>query len=112
MDSILDTIKKLLGLTNDYDAFDEDVIVGINGAISTLAQLGVAALDGFMITGQDETWDDVQGLINVSSLPLIKQYVYLKTKKIFDPPSSGTASSAMNELISELEFRIKVNEDQ
>lgn len=103
MESILTSIKKLLGLDADYTPFDTDVIIGINSALATLTQLGVGPIGGFRICGPEETWCQFIG--NRKDLEQIKQYVYLKTKYVFDPPQ-GSVLTAMNDVIKELEWRI------
>lgn len=110
MDSILDTTKKLLGLAPEYTPFDADVMVGINAALMTLTQLGVGPDEGFVITGSDETWTDFLGEERYD-LEGIKQYVYLKTRLTFDPPSNGSVMDAMKNTISELEWRLNVRVD-
>lgn len=108
MDSILNTIKKLLGLDASYTAFDTDVIIGINSAFSTLHQLGVGPASGFAITGATEKWDDY--LDDYGTLENVKQYIYLKTRYVFDPPTGGVLT-AMDAVIKELEWRINVAVD-
>ncbi len=108
MDSILTSIKKLLGITEDYEHFDQDVIVHINSAFSVLTQLGVGPEAGFFIEDSDASWTD---FVNDSRLEMIKTYVYLKVKLVFDPPSSSSVIEAINRQISELEWRINVTVD-
>lgn len=109
MESILDSIKKLLGLSSDYDQFDTDIVLHINSVFLNLAQLGVGPENGFMITGDGETWydfiqDDVE-------LQAVKSYVYLKVKLLFDPPLSSAVIQSINSMISELEWRLNVAVD-
>lgn len=106
--SILSDIKKQLGLANDYMTFDTDIIVQINSCLFTLFQIGVPMNSSFRINGYEEKWDD---LTNVSCLDLIKSYIYLKVKSIFDPPQSVIVSEAYNRQISELEWRISCSVD-
>ena len=88
MDSILQSIKKLLGLDENYDAFDDDVMMHINSVLMILTQLGVGPKNGFSITGEEETWGDYLGE-DISKLSAVKTYVYLKVKTMFDPTSSS-----------------------
>lgn len=107
-DSILKTIKKLLGIQADYDIFDLDIIININSAINSLNQLGYG--DGsFVVTGDEETWSDY--LKSRNDLHFIEQYIYLKVRLVFDPPSSSSVLDAMKQQISELEWRINVQVD-
>lgn len=107
MDSILLSIKKLLGIDALCDHFDTDVIMHINSALSNLTQLGVGPPDGFMVTSNTETWDSL--LMDSKKLEFVKTYVYLKVKLIFDPPSSSSVIDAIDRQIKELEWRIEVN---
>lgn len=105
MESILTTIKKLLGITEDYTHFDGDLIVHINSVFSILWQLGVGPAKGFAITGAGEKWSDY--LPDDSYLiEMVKSYMYLKVRLIFDPPTNGTVTESYNKLASELESRI------
>lgn len=105
MDSILQSIKKLLGLDEDYDAFDDDVMMHINSVLMILTQLGVGPKNGFSITGEEETWDDYLGE-DISKLSAVKTYVYLKVKTMFDPTSSSVVNEATKEMLKELEWRL------
>jgi len=109
-ESILNTIKKMLGPDDSYEAFDTEIIVHINTALSTLAQLGVGPKKGFRITGPDETWDD---FISDGSVDLegIKSYIYMKVKMIFDPPANSFVMKAMEDSCKELEWRLNVAVD-
>lgn len=107
-ESILDSIKKLLGPGEDYDHFDQDIIMHINSVFSILYQLGVGA-KAFTITGSNETWSDY--LDDWTNLNDIKTYIYLRVKMLFDPPSSGTVMEALKENLRELEWRINVEVD-
>jgi len=107
--SILDTIKKMLGLQLDDDAFDTDVIVDINATLMTLSQLGVGPIEGFSITGSTETWVDFLG--DVVNLEAVKSYIYLKVRVIFDPPTISTLLDAMTRQITEFEFRLNIQVD-
>lgn len=105
-DSILKTIKKMLGLPEDYDAFDQDLIIHINSVFSNLDQLGVAPPGGFYIENATAKWSDV---FNVD-LPLhnIKSLIYMKVRLIFDPPATSFAITAIENQIKEQEWRLTV----
>ena len=105
-ESILVTIKKMLGLDAAYTAFDTDIVTLINAAIMTLTQLGVGPASGFAIHGMDETWDDL--LTNPVMLNGAKEYIYMKVKMAFDPPSSSSVLDAMKKTTDELEWRLNV----
>lgn len=105
MDSILQSIKKLLGLDENYDAFDDDVMMHINSVLMILTQLGVGPKNGFSITGEEETWEDYLGE-DISKLSAVKTYMYLKVKTMFDPTSSSVVNEATKEMLKELEWRL------
>lgn len=110
MESILTSIKKLLGIAEEYEQFDTDLIIHINGALMVLNQLGVGPSEGFSITSSSDTWEDFIG--NSKSIELIKTYVMLKVKLVFDSNTlSGAAIAAMKETIAEYEWRIQVAVD-
>ena len=106
-DSILNSIKKLIGLDPDYTEFDTDLIIHINSVFLDLEQLGAGSQEGFFIEGSTETWDD---FLPDDPLVLnsIKSYMYLKVKKLFDPPTSSSAMDSLNSLIDRFEWRINV----
>lgn len=106
MESILTSIKKLLGITEDCTDFDPDIIMHINSVFFVLKQLGVGPKEGFMITDEDTVWSEfIDNPIEVES---IKSYLYMKVRLIFDPPSSSAAIESMKELIREFEWRHNV----
>lgn len=108
-ESILDSIKKMIGVDKDYGAFDVDLIIAINGVFTILNQLGVGPEKEFAITGPNETWLDFFGITD--AINLVKPYMYLKVKLIFDPPSTGVLHEAMERQISEFEWRLAIQAD-
>ena len=110
MDSILTSIKKLLGIAEDYTHFDDDIIIHINSAFSSLNQLGVGPSHGFHIEDDSETWSDFFG--ESSELYDVRTYIYLKVSLWFDPPASSAVLSAKERQISELEWRLNVAAEQ
>lgn len=108
-ESILITIKKLLGISSDYNHFDTDIIIAINSVFNILSQLGVGPAAGFSISNDDATWGDY--IEEGQNLEMVKSYIYLKVRLMFDPPSSGTHVESINRQISELEWRLNVEVD-
>ena len=107
--SILTSIKKLLGVAEDYTEFDEDIITHINSVFLNLTQLGVGPEEGFMIEDGTAVWED---FINDSiQLQAVKTYVYLKVKLLFDPPLSSSVTESINRMIAELEWRLNAAVD-
>lgn len=107
--SILTSIKKLLGIAEEDTSFDTDIIMHINTVFSILAQLGVGPTGGFSIEDDSAIWGDY--LSNATNLELVKSYIYMKVRMMFDPPTTGTVAEAMNKNIGELEWRINVTVD-
>lgn len=106
MDSILNSIKKILGIAPDYTEFDVDIIMHINSTFSTLNQLGIGPVEGFMIEDDDATWDDF--LLGDSRLNSVKTCVGLKVRLVFDPPATSFGITAMENQIKEHEWRLNV----
>lgn len=109
MDSILTSIKKLLGITEEYENFDQDIIMHINSAFMILNQLGVGPKNGFLINDKSSTWNEF--IPERSNLEAVKTYVHLKVKLMFDPPLSSTVIEAIKSQINELEWRLNVSVD-
>ena len=109
MDSILTSIKKLLGIEEEYTQFDSDIIMHINTVFLNLTQLGVGPAEGFLIEDDSTTWYDFIGDSN--QLQAVKTYVYLKVKLLFDPPLSSSVTESIDRIISELEWRLNVAVD-
>lgn len=105
-DSILLTIKKLLGIGNDYKYFDEDIIIHINSVLMILNQLGIGPVTGFSISDESATWSDF--VDNLSMLEAVRSYVYIKVRLLFDPPTSSFTITALENQIKELEWRLNV----
>lgn len=105
-DSILTSVKKILGIGPDDESFDLDVLTHINSVFSTLNQLGVGPAAGFMIEDAVPTWSDFLG--PDPRLNSVKSYVYLKVRVLFDPPATSFGIDALNEQAKELEWRLNV----
>lgn len=108
-ESVLTSVKKLLGIDEGYTHFDADIVMHINSVFSILTQMGVGPANGFSITGKDEGWSDF--ISGGAILPLVKSYVGLKVRLLFDPPLSSAAVESMNRQISEFEWRLFVAAD-
>ena len=106
-DSILTSIKKLLGITEEYEHFDQDIIIHINSVFMILNQLGVGPSNGFSITDKTAVWSDF--ISEGTNLESVKSYIYLKVRLLFDPPTTSAVMESMNRMISELEFRLNVS---
>lgn len=104
MESILTSIKKLLGPNESNESFDMDIIMHINSVFSILTQLGVGPSSGFSIQDKDNTWAEFLG--SGLTLEFVKSFVYLKVRLLFDPPQSSAVIESINRQLSELEWRI------
>ena len=111
LESILTSTKKMLGIAEDYTHFDPDIIMHINSTLMVLNQLGVGPKKGFFIEDESATWDEFLG-DDLSKLQMVKSYVYLKVRLLFDPPSSSTHMTAITQSISEFEWRLKIQAEQ
>lgn len=105
--SILNSIKKVLGLTEADDSFDVDIIMHTNSVLATLAQIGIGPIEGFGIEGPDEMWDDFLGLNN-QTMHSVKTFIYLSVRLVFDPPNTSFALDSMKNQIQELAWRLNV----
>lgn len=130
--SILNEIKKMLGLTEEYQHFDQDIIIHINTALNTLIQIGLPANKNFVLVNAEQTWSDyitqknesldnnpmrlaLRQITNVTdncNIGMIKSYVYMKTKLVFDPPQNSFAIDSIKAMLSEYESRINIEYDK
>jgi hypothetical protein len=108
-ESILDSTKKILGLSSEYTAFDHDIISHLNSALVSVGQLGVGPEAGFMITDNTATWADFLG--DDIMYNTVKSYVYLKVRILFDPPATSFHVKAIEDQMSELEWRISAHRE-
>lgn len=105
-DSILDSIKQMLGITSTQTDFDQDVIIHINSVLNIMHQLGVIK-EWINITDNTTTWSSLS--TEAERYSMMKSYMYLKVRLLFDPPLNATVISSMNSQISELEWRLLEN---
>lgn len=108
-ESILTSVKKLLGIADEITDFDTDIVIHINTVLGILNQLGVGPSEGFSITDKTSTWSDF--ISNAKNLETVKSYVGLKVRLLFDPSTSSAVADSINRLVSELEWRINVTVD-
>lgn len=106
MESILTSIKKLLGITEEYEHFDADIVMHINSVFMILTQLGVGPKEGFVIEDDSAIWEDF--ISEPLELQAVKSYMHYKVKLLFDPPTNTNVMEAMNRTIQELEWRLNV----
>lgn len=106
--SILLSVKKLLGIPVEHTQFDPDLIMDINATFNILTQLGVGPEEGFSITDDTAVWTD---FIDDQRLNMVRTYVGLKVRMMFDPPTSGVVLESVKGLVSEMEWRLNVQVD-
>lgn len=107
--SILSSIKKSLGLEPEVIQFDPDIIICINSILNVLTQIGVGPIKGFSIQSEVETWEDFIG--EDKRLNMIKSYIIMKVKLMFDPPSIAAVLTSYQEMIKEYECRLSYQVD-
>lgn len=110
MDSILNTIKKTLSIEEECTDFDQELILHINSVFSVLTQLGVGPEDGFFIEDETETWDDFMD--DMKKIQMIKTYIGLKVRLLFDPPTTSFAIESIKNAATEYEWRLNVECDK
>lgn len=108
-ESILNTIKKLLGMTPEYTAYDTDIIVAINSTFNVLYQLGVGPEQPFSIEDKYAIWS--QYTEDRKTIEMVKTYIYMKVKLIFDPPLNSSVLESYKQMVSEYEWRLNVEDD-
>ena len=108
MESILTSIKKLLGIGEECDDFDSEIIIHINSVFSDLNGIGGGPSEGFSIEDDSVTWDAFLTMDNPARFNSVKTYMYLKVRLLFDPPQSSTVIENFNKKIDELTWRLNV----
>ena len=109
MDSILISVKKQLGIAPEDTSFDDEIVIHTNSVFSLLTQLGVGPADGFRISDADAVWGDYLG--DVGTVEMVKSYMFMKVRLIFDPPQSSAGRESLEALAKEFEWRINVAVD-
>lgn len=102
--SILISIKRLLGIPEEYKTFDVDIMIHINTILSNLVQMGVGPAEGFTITDKNNVWEEFTS--NNKLIEQVKTYVYIKVKLLFDPPTNSNSFNAFESQAKELEYRL------
>lgn len=103
-ESILNSVKKRLGIDAEYKYFDEDIIMEINTVFLSLFQMGIGPTGGFRIEDENDTWDSF--IDNAILLEAVKTYISLQVRLAFDPPSSSSVTDAIKQKLSEVEWRL------
>ena len=109
-ESILDSIKKMLGIVSSCTDFDQTIINHINSAFMALSQLGVGPDNGYRIRNNSNTWNEYYN--DAENIDSVKEYIYLKVKMVFDPPINGSIIESYKETIRELEWRLMIQKEE
>lgn len=108
MESILTSIKKLLGPSAEDEHFDPDIIMHINTVLADLNELGVGPDEGFEIEDDSACWDELIPEESLKKLNNVKTYIYLRVRLLFDPPANSAVIESINKQIDKLEWRLNV----
>ncbi len=108
-DSVLNTVKSMLGVEESYEAFDVELITHINSALFVAYNIGVQLVKNYTIDGPNVTWSEICPDVNL--IPLLKSYIGLKVRLLFDPPTTGVLHEAMERQVTEFEWRLYVESD-
>lgn len=108
MESILTSIKKLLGIEEQYTHFDQDIIIHINTTFLDLNQIGVGPKEGFRIKDASTNWSEFLPEADMLKMEAVKTYMYLKVKLVFDPPTSSAVMESFKNMADKLEWRLNV----
>lgn len=111
MNSILNSVKKNLGIESSYHDFDQDIIMNINSAIFTLTQFGIGPDNGYIVQDEKDTYFDYLGTAE-PFYQAIKMYLTFRTRLGFDPPTSSYVLESIKDQIKELEWRLLVMTEQ
>lgn len=111
-DSILTSVKKMLGIEEEYTHFDPDVLMNINSIFAVLTQIGVGPSDGFVIEDKGAAWSEFLPEKMAKQLAFVKSYMFLRVRLLFDPPQSSAAIDSMTRQANELEWRLRVAADE
>lgn len=103
-ESILDSIRTAIGIEEENPDFDNDLIIHINSMFNFLTQCGVGPVEGFSISDETSKWSD---FVTGTNFNMVKSYMILKTRLLFDPPASSFVLTAWKEEIAEIEWRLK-----
>lgn len=101
---ILPSIKEMLGLDENYDPFDQEIVAHINAVFLALNQIGVGQKNFQVTMHQTETWGEFLG--DAENMIAVKSYVWAKVKMAFDPPASSVLMDSLKRTAEELEFRL------
>nr|DAH12823.1 MAG TPA: hypothetical protein [Caudoviricetes sp.] len=104
MNNILKTVKKLLGVPEDYDCFDSDILININMVLPMLMQIGIST--NINTVTEESKWDDLSSSTEVVNF--LRVYITLRVRMIFDPPTNSSLLDAMQKKIDELEWRLNL----
>lgn len=109
--SILNSVKKMVGIDPSLTVFDLDILTHINSVFDDLKQLGIGPVDGFMIEDDAPTWDAFLGE-NETQFSSVKSYMYFRVRLMFDPPQTSYLIDSFNKQIEKMEWRLNVAREE
>lgn len=109
MDSILNSVKSYLGLSEDDESFDSDILMAINAVMTVLTQLGVGPEEPFVVRNAMQTWSNLLGENPIGG---VREFVCMRVRMLFDPPTNTYVVQALKEQIDEFEWRILAEVDR
>lgn len=110
-DSILLSVKKYLGISAEYEVFDQDILMAINGAMMSLQQIGIGPTTGYTVEDETQTWSEFMSSQPNVFLQGVRAFVYTKTRLLFDPPATSFGIDALEKQLREYEWRLNVQVD-
>jgi hypothetical protein len=108
--SILKSVKKMLGIPEAHTEFDPEIIMFINSAFSSLSQLGIGPSTGIVVEDDQVTWDSLN--LTTNAVALVRIFIYLKVRMLFDPPATSFLIDAVEKQIKEQEWRLREFHDE
>lgn len=111
MDTILTSVKKQLGIDESLTVYDADILIHINTVLSTLHQLGVGPINGYTVTDENDSWDEIIDPDD-PTYNAVKTYVYLSVRVLFDPPATSYLLDSYQKQIDRLEWRINTRREE
>lgn len=109
-ESILLTVKKLIGVPQDYNVFDVDLITHINTTFDALNQMGLGPDEGFSISDESTTWSEYTTY--GKEFNMVRSYMALKVRTLFDPPSNASLFTVFDGQLKEYEWRLLIFADE
>lgn len=103
--SVLDSVKEALGIDEEYNVFDMDILAYINGTLMTAHQLG--AVDDVTVLDETTTFGNI---INENTqLNALYVYLIMNVRLLFDPPQNSFLVNSLKDQIQEVQWRLCIH---